>query len=378
MLATIFLLFLTLLIGKFVYRFRYDFSYVSLYLITVIQGCNFKMARTFKEVKEALLLKDKGNVIEQLLSSPGWLPIISIESENAPLWNDLKANFLIFQKELPTKAELGTIARTEILRFLEQNNGKLNSKDISILTLKIFTDWIFKDTTFEHDSQLTGLNKEMLEKIFDSSVEYRKELSLKGLGCPVKKQECVDIMVQLLKSNSKFKNMFADWSDPLCYSALMQPFIISPMINVSDIAVSVEKYWTQYERNGKDINLFMDYCIQLYHPFPMLERYDPETNTQIFIDLNDMEFGEEHQRFLFNYGYGPRACSGRQYAREFLAEFFKPVLEAEKIEFKPKEMHLFSGRDNDTSNLSESIFQIKLMGSLLLSLVWKRICQKNF
>jgi hypothetical protein len=375
MIAIIFLTFLIIFIIKFIYQFRYDFDYVSLYLLTVIQGYKFKMARTDKEIKEALMLKDKGNVIEELLACPGWLPILSIESVNGPLWNELKVNFMKFTKELPSKSELGIIAHNEINSFI-LNNTKINSKDISKLTLKIFTTWIFKDTTFEHDQKLTGLTDEMLEKIYEGSIEYRKEIALKGRGCQKKKQETVDIMVELLKNNSKFKNLFADWSKPEHYSALMQPYIISPMINVSDIAVSIEKNQSLYEKYNKDINLFIDCCIQMSHPFPMLERYNAETNTQIFIDLTDMK--ESEKSFLFNYGYGPRACLGRLYAREFLSEFFKPILEADNIDFRPKENHVYSGRDNDNGHLHESFYQIKLIGGVFLDLVKKRMIQKNF
>ncbi len=61
---------------------------------------------------------------------PSWLLILSIESVNGPLWNELKLNFLKFIKELPSKSELGTIARNQINSFI-LNNTKINSKDIS-------------------------------------------------------------------------------------------------------------------------------------------------------------------------------------------------------------------------------------------------------
>ena len=374
MLILIFSISIILFCVKSLYQFRYDFIYISLYLLTVAQNHKFKIARTFKEKKEALLLTDKGNVIEGLLSCPAWLPILSLESVNHSLWQELKINFLRFQKELPSKTELGLIAQNEIKRHLKSHNHKLNSKDISKLTLKIFTDWIFKDTEFYDDESkvaTTGLSEKMLEKIFDASVEYRKEIAVKGVGCMRKKQEAVDIMVDLLKRNSKFKHIFPDWSRAEYYSVVMQPFIISPMINVSDIAVSVQDNWQAYEANNKDINLFIDYCLQLSHPFPMLERYDFKTNTQIFIDINN--FKEDEKKYFFNYGYGTRACLGRVYAREFLTQFFQVILESEeKVDFKPKYLHFYSGRDNDNGSFSESIYQVKLLIILLIQLTLKR------
>lgn len=179
----IFIIFLSALltfITYFVYQFRYQFDYVTLYVITFLQGTKLKMARTKQEIKETLMLSDKGTVIEELLASPAWLPILSIESVNHSMWHELKTNFITFQKLLPPRSELGNITEYELKKFLENNGNVLNSKDISKLTLKIFTNWIFKDTTFEHDSTLTGLTEDMLERIHQSSVEYRKEIAIKG------------------------------------------------------------------------------------------------------------------------------------------------------------------------------------------------------
>jgi len=149
-------------------------------MITKAQGQNFKMVTKHKEVKDILMLSDKGTVIEELLATPAWRPILSIESVNHNLWHELKKNFLTFAKALPPKSELGNIAHFELQKLLDNNGNKINSKDISKITLKIFTNWIFKDTTFEHDSTMTCLSDDQLERIYQSSIEYRKEIALKG------------------------------------------------------------------------------------------------------------------------------------------------------------------------------------------------------
>jgi len=375
----IFIIFLSVLLTfiiYFVYQFRYQFDYVTLYIITFLQGTTCKMVHTKKDIKETLMLSDKGTVIEELLASPAWLPILSIESVNHSMWHELKTNFITFQRLLPPRSVLGDITEYELKNFLAKNDNVLNSKDISKLTLKIFTNWIFKDTTFEHDSTLTGLTDDMLERIHQSSIEYRKEIAIKGKGDVYKKQEAIDIMVHLMNNNSKFKSTFPEWKKPEYYSALMQPFIISPMINVSDIAVSVKNNLPVYEHMNKDINLFIDHCIQISHPFPMLERYDSQTNTQIFIDLAALE--ETEKSYLFNYSYGPRACLGRLIAREFLGKFFKTIIDlGDGIDYKPTEQHLYSGRDNDKGNINESLYQLKIVSGIIIDLIKKRVFQKS-
>lgn len=199
----------------------------------------------------------------------------------------------------------------------------------------------------------------------------------KGKGCMKKKQEAVDIMVTLLSNNSKYKTMFnGDWSRPEHYSAVLQPFIISPMINVPDIAVTANKQRQVYEKNDRDINLYMDYCIQSAHPFPILERFDAANNTQIYIDLNAML--ESEKSFAFNYSIGPRACLGRHLAREFLASFFKPIMDNHEVDFRPCELHKYSGRNNDNGDFVESIYQLKLFFQLTFLFLRKRFSEKNF
>ena len=346
-----------------VYNLRYEFLNFPLYLLARLQGHRFKLARTPEEIKEALMLTDKSHGIEEMIATPAFEPILSLESVNGEQWIELKKNFLIFQKFLPSIQQLGIVAKHEMNKKLH-SAAELNSKEISILTLKIFVNWMFN----EDDCFNNILSEENLNKIYESSIEYRKEIAFKGVGSRAKKQQSVDIIVDLLKSSEKYKNVFRDWSQPEYFSVVMQPFIISPMINVSDIAVSVKQNLSKLEQFNYDTSNFVDYAIFNAHPFPVLERYNKKTNTQIFIKLTDLK--EEK----YNYGYGPRACLGRLYAREFLKEFFEPILQnSDAIKFMPENGHLYSGRDNDNGNLSESIYQLKMMAKIYSSLLLKRV-----
>lgn len=366
-----FLVVLFSFLAHFFHQMRYDFKNFILYILTRIQGYNYRMLTKPEEIKEILMLSDKGTVVEELIACPAWLPILSIESVNHSLWHELKCNFLTFQKLAPPKAELGLIAQHELNKFLDENNGRINSKEIAKITLKIFTKYIFKDTTFDHDSTMTELSEEQIDKIYQGGIEYRKEIAMKGKGDTKKKLEAIDIMVHLLSNNSKYKDMW-DWTESIHYSVVMQPFIISPMINVSDIAVTVHQNRAVFAQS-QDISLYIDYCIKLAHPFPVLERYDRTTNTQVFIDLNSLPTNDK--TMAFNYSHGPRACTGRHLAREFLNKFFGVVLTRDEIDFRPKEKHVYSGRDNDNGDWRESLYQAQLLCGLIVKLLKERFWQ---
>lgn len=361
-----FLTFLVIIFGLLyvIFKLRYEFAHLPLYIIARLQGQNFKVAKTVNEIKEALMLTDKGTGLEELVAMPAWQPILSLESVNGQKWQELKKNFLIFQKYLPPVSELGLVAKHEVTQLVERDN-EINSKDMSILTLKIFVNWMFNEPGCYDNI----LREEEVERIYQSSIEYRKEIALKGVGCKIKKQDSVNIIVDLLSKSQKYSSVFSDWSQPEYYSIIMQPFIISPMINVSDIAVSVKKNLSALKELNYDTSNFIDYAIRVAHPFPILERYNEKTNTQIVINLIDLKLDEK-----FNYGYGPRACLGRLYAREFLKEFFEPILKNyDSINFMPEKMHLFSGRDNDNGNLAESIYQLKSILKIFYNLFMERI-----
>jgi hypothetical protein len=373
-------------------KLRYEFSLLPLLLITKIQRRNFKILNNMSEIKKVLKLSDKGHVIEELFATPAWHPILSVESTNGNTWETLRKNLLAFIEHIPSKEKLGSIAQEEATNLIKKG-VIIDSKQISKSTLKIFLKWLFSKNektnknmteeisstdTCQNSNQLNKdlnpadeydfinrfLTDEFLDKMYHSSLEYRKEIAIKGKGCVEKKQYAVDSIVNILKQ-SKFSHLY-DWEKPECYSFIMQPFIISPMINISDIAVSLQNFYSKYNKNEfKNFNTYLDFCLFTEHPFPILERYEAETNTQYFIDLKSLkDHVSLNDGSVLNFGMGIRGCLGRVYAREFINSFFENLLEEEKL-FFPKLGHLYSGRDNDNGSLSESVYQIKVLFNVL-------------
>ena len=401
---------------------RYDFSILPLYIFTKIQGKKFKLTNDMKEIKTILKIKDKGYAIEELIASPAWLPILSVESTNGKIWETLRKNLLNFIEYIPSKEKLGQITKDES-NYLISKKIILDSKIISKTTLKIFLKWLFSENhlklnqNFSHSNSESNnlinnleqikcnlknendsdpfeikdnvtvasdseekkdefnfinqfLTEEFLENMYLSSLEYRKEIAVKGKGCPLKKRYAVDEIISIL-NKSKFSSLH-EWEKPECFSFIMQPFIISPMINISDIAVTLNKFSKEYEDKKFDNYLrYLDYCLFNEHPFPVLERYEESTNTQYFVDLKRLRKEvPESEGNIVNFGIGIRGCLGRVYAKEFIKSFFEDYMDKKEL-FKPEENHLYSGRDNDNVNFYESLYQMRV----LFTVIKNEICR---
>lgn len=378
---------------------RNDFAILPLFIITKIQGRNFKLSKDLKEIKNVLKGSDKGHIIEELFACPAWYPILSVESVNGKVWEIVKDNLMKFKKHIPSKEKIGLIAKKEGQELLKKKEI-INSKLISKLTLKIFMKWLFcennkplyseedqennenfefnltyentfKSDDFDFVNQF--LTEEFLERMYDNGIQWRKEIALKGKGCPIKKVDAINSIVNILKQ-SKFKDLF-DWENPECYSFIMQPFIVSPMINISDIAVSLKNQVKDFDKY-EDILGYLEHCLFVEHPFILLERYVKENNTQYFVDMRTLKtmFDEKEAAKPLNFGVGTRGCFGRFYAKEFIKNFFEDMVKEDF--FRPIEGHLYSGRNNDKENFQESIYQLKLFCGILFDEIkrnyWKK------
>lgn len=296
----------------FIFKIRYELTFIPFLLIAKIQGRKFRVAKTFEDIKSTLCITDKGRALEELFSSNAFLPIISLESVNHKLWEKVRKNFLFFKDYLPHQDKIGIIASQEVQELLK-NNVLIDSRQISLSTVKIFLKWIFcenhkelkdeiiDDPLDEHSFDFINskINDTIINDLYLAGLEFRKEIAVKGKGNMTLKQRSCDIVVDILKQ-SKYKSLL-NWEEPESYSILMQPLVISPMINMSDIAVSLKKYKDTKFENYDD---FVEHCIYLEHPFPFLERYDKKTNTQIFIDFANLKNDKETDFRSFNFRHG--------------------------------------------------------------------------
>jgi hypothetical protein len=181
-------------------------------------------ARVAGEVLKSSSVKGEG--LEKYLATPAWKPIISLESNDGDLWESMIQRFHIFMKCCPDPSKLSMIAKKNVDVVIRDGNV-IDAEAIIKLTIASFIEFLF-DKTWQPEFQI----------FIDASWEWRKEISIRGKGNVDVKQSTVHLITQLISDCKHIYEIFGDkWSDPEYYSIILQPFIISPSINVSDIMV---------------------------------------------------------------------------------------------------------------------------------------------
>jgi len=151
-----------------------------------------------------------------------------------------------------------------------------------------------------------------------------------------------------------------------CVSVYFQPFIISPMINISDLFASLPKFIETHNISINSDELLLK-LLDYQHPFPILERISTEsfdkikTGDHVVYMIDDNEKQMRNGKNGIRFGMGSRGCPGQNIAIVLFNEMVKELYNDDKNIFCPSINHLYSGRTND----SFSFYKIKSMISVL-------------
>ena len=358
---------------------KYNIKQYLLWLLSKIQGIsNIKYITDINmiEIESILQSTTKGKFIEYHIAMPAWYPIISLESCDNDLWKEVKSNFLIFIQYLENrnnhKNTLKYIIKNNLNGIIEhacKSNDKIDSIAISKLVCKSICEYLFDYLISESE----------LNIIYIGSLEWKKEISCKGIGNTINKWNAINTILSIIVKNTDVYNIFSNqWNDPEYFSVIMQPFIISPMINISDIMCNAEILL-----NNKQINIIdniinkdiINKIIYSYHPFPILERYNTTTDTQYFIPLDTLINSNNYSKLtsMLVFGSGPRKCSGIKYAYDILEPLLADYFQNYKL-YEPSKNHKYSGRINDNVfYLNQLMYMGYIFCKVILITIWLRI-----
>lgn len=395
------------------FRLRYDSSARTFILksLCFLQNTPCIVLKSNPKLCKAVLDSSdtKGKGIEHFLALPGWNPIYNSESVDGELWKKLLTIFRRIMHKIDYNERLPAITKRECQRIIEENDN-IDSLAVQRLTIRVFFDLLFRKE-IENDD----------EKLFiDATNEWRKHVAQKGDSDMLLKEKMVERVLQLLKETKDFdiedlQKQFSANKYELV-SAFMQPFLISPLINFSDIFCEVGLFFKNYPKyqeklraqvfsgspqpeNTISLPLAIIYeSLRIKHPFPILERdltrdvtdgrVTLPKGTHVYIELDgfsqsqtfepenwfNTEYYKENSWILF--ATGPRMCAGRVIAVQLLENMLIELVKGKNGDFSKLRMwenHKVSGRSNDNSfSMKEAGFQIKMLANVFGPLVVRK------
>jgi hypothetical protein len=290
-----------------------------------------------------------------------------LESEDGATHKELRLKFDMLMKTLPDAYTLTDITNDRVKACIQHaidTNEPIDAHTLAILTLEIFTQYLFGEHVLAKRQQLATLEA--------ASWEWRKEISMRGKADRRLKAEAVRVVVEeLLPLNPTLYDVFGEkWKEPEYFSLLMQPFIISPAINTGDIMCAMKLDSTLTTP---------DQCLRAMHPFPIFERFVTKdivfnnqvvvpANTQCIMFTSDFK-GSSYQWPVF--GAGLRSCAGMHLATPFLRSLFTHFTLMEARLFQPQIGHRYSGRhlDGMSASWSDSVSETLYFSASLLKLL---------
>jgi hypothetical protein len=298
----------------------------------------------------------KGDALERHVATPAWRPLLSLESVDGELHSSMMRDFHDLARRLPSPGRLGEIATRRVTELIRAHELKariakaakakelgvdvdvaIDARAVARLSLTVFVEYVF------------GRRWEpAFEPLLDATWEWRKEIAVRGKADVKLKRIAVDVVVNdLLRKHPVLWHVHGeDWAKPRYYSLILQPYLVSPAINVGDIAVAMARH----------PNLSLENAMRRMHPFPIFERYVDRdvlirgkvvvrAHTQVIMFTTDFASTRYRNAQWPVFGAGPRACAGTQLALGILAAIRNNMVGHEL--FEPTIGHRHSGRHND-------------------------------
>lgn len=297
----------------------------------------------------------KGDALERHIATPAWAPVISLESVDGPLYRRMIGDLHTLQAALPPPSAMAAIAR-RLVEEAAEAGGEVDAEAVARLTVSAFAEYVF-GLTWSDDLQV----------LVDASWEWRREIAVRGRADPAVKAAALALVLRLVRAAPRLHAVFGErWAEAEYLSLLMQPYLLSPTINVGDIAVAMRRH----------PELSVEEAIREMHPFPILERFCAadvllsdgrlvvRAGTQVIMFTNDFR-GPTSE--LPPFGAGARACAGTSLALALLRPMHATL--RRHAAFAPEKGHRYSGRNNDgAASWAESAYFVRTVLPVVLGL----------
>ena len=338
----------------------------------------------------------KGRFLEERIACPAWEPVLSVESVDGPEWKALASVFRKMFRQLPWRERLAEAVADEVQcvakACAEDPDFLVDATVVSRLTAGALHRVVFGHAPAD----------EVRDLLYQASIEWRKEIAIKGRGDRAVKDAFMAWLEHALETSS-WAELLAEAEDPVhVLSAFAQPLLISPQINLADIFVTLfdlleadpelearVRGWAADGRDDLLLGSLME-ATRLGHPFPVLERWLPrdvdaggrrfEKGTQVFMMMDSLKQDptveperwtgprEDNPYADLPFGSGPRMCTGRPLAERLMVELLRGLLFAvPPAQLRPQDGNPYSGRKNDgKDDLKGVLHQLSVFGKVLV------------
>jgi hypothetical protein len=344
-------------------------QHALLYTLGWLQGTRVEFVSPITDpalVTQVLASSDKGHLVEYLIARGEWAPIVSIESESVEVSGRMTRKLHTVLKCIHAYERLPIL-----LQRLCVGNGTCD-ETMRLVFNVFFTLLLYRDPTREESDLACA-----------AANEYRKALAVKARANPHIKRDFFVLMRTILKSSPIADFIDLDLDEDL--SVILQPLIISPMINVPDILVALHTCLD----NRPDLRSKTDYhgiileAIRCHHPFPLYERVLHRAvaglpcGTHVIVHHDQpSSFNPEQDSKLYAgipFGTGPRRCAGRRLAIPLLHALLTHHA-AHWESFHPAVGHRYSGRHNDICD-ADSVHMVRVLVQCVLHSVYLGACK---
>jgi len=315
--------------------------------------------------KRILAEKWKGQALEYLLATPTWFPLINVESVDGPVWERLRGLTLKILKTTDFKNRMPGIIEHVVQSF--EPETRITNNILAQMNVMVVWELLF---TKQPSMQIVTDVVQLIENL-------RGTIALKTATTEAGQQlkmDTINVILEHSKKIAPLREILEESEHEIELAcAILQPFFISPGINISDIFSPM----VQKAQNApclracmQDIEMAKKLVIEsifMKHPFPILERdltkrIGPfRQGSHVFIMNIEANYkGEEYcparwgdskfyrENFWKVFGCGPRGCVGAQLAMVWLPELLVSMHNRFGFDnIVPWEGHKFSGRTND-------------------------------
>mmetsp|Transcript_14792 Transcript_14792/g.31717 ORF Transcript_14792/g.31717 Transcript_14792/m.31717 type:complete len:674 (-) Transcript_14792:748-2769(-) len=339
----------------------------------------------------------KGDGLERFLSRQAFWPLIPTESVDGTQWRRMR---------LCVVQILRTLRCDTIESRLAEQFGTCSVLDSEALHNAL--SCVLHELVFgERPSQETRL------LWIQASIVWRGRIALKSRGNSRVLADAYCKALQLLsRASPKLRdalNCLQDEKERV--SAVLQPFIISPLINISDGVVAVVSVLRENDALRADLLSATDppmldavstkivlLALSYMPPFPILERQLPsscsagldsfEAGSHVFVEADTfgrrLRTGHKCASEWIPFGLGPRACPGRTLGMQLLTGIVKHgvarlLSEGDDSFVCPERGHLYSGRHLDgvaRYSRTEAIFQARMVSCALARAAYAALFRK--